>query len=64
LVRLALRTVLRSGKDVEIMDDKKEVRAEGERRFQKEGPITEKDLKWPWLSYSPRDKELPPIQGA
>ena len=26
------------------MDDKREARAEGGRRFQKEGPITEKDL--------------------
>jgi len=38
------RQVLRSDKDVERLDDKKEARAEGGRRFQKEGPITGKDL--------------------
>src|SRR6218665_2206256 len=37
------RQVLRSDKDVERLDDKRETRAEGGRRFQK-GPITEKDL--------------------
>ena len=31
-------------KDVERLNDKKEARAEGGRRFQREGPITEKDL--------------------
>jgi len=30
--------------DVEKLDDKKEARAEGGRQFQREGPITEKDL--------------------
>ena len=38
------RQVLRSDKDVERLDDKREARAEGGRRFQREGPITEKDL--------------------
>ena len=42
LVRLA--QVLRSDKDVERLDDKRETRAEGGRRFQKEGAITAKDL--------------------
>jgi len=47
LVRLAPRKeqVLRSfNKDVERLDDKREARAEGGRRFQREGPITEMDL--------------------
>ena len=46
LVQLApeKRQVLRSDKDVERLDDKREARAEGGRRFQREGPITEKDL--------------------
>src|SRR6218665_1855775 len=38
------RQVLRSDKDVEILDDKKESRAEGGRRFQMEGPPTEKNI--------------------
>src|SRR6218665_3585064 len=38
------RQVLGSDKDVERLDDKREARAEGGRRFQREGPITEKDL--------------------
>ena len=38
------REVLRSDKDVKRLDDKKEARAEGGRRLQREGPITEKDL--------------------
>jgi len=38
------REVLRSDKDVKRLDDKKEARAESGRRFQREGPITEKDL--------------------
>src|SRR6218665_441870 len=38
------RQVLRSGKDVERLDDKREARAEGRRRFQREGAITEKEL--------------------
>jgi len=46
LVRLAprKREVLRSDKDVYIerLDDKKEARAEGRRRFQREGTATEK----------------------
>jgi len=37
------KQVLRRDKDVETLQDKKEARAEGGRRFQKEG-ITEKDL--------------------
>ena len=47
LFRLApKKIVLRSDrpKDVERLDDKKEARAEGGRRFQREGPATEKDL--------------------
>ena len=46
LVRLAPRkeTSLRSVKDVERLDDRREARAEGERRFQREEAITEKDL--------------------
>jgi len=36
--------VLRSDKDEVRLDDKTEARAEGGRRFQREGPITEKDL--------------------
>src|SRR6218665_360654 len=46
LVRLAprKRQVLRSDKDVERSDDKREARAEGGRRFQREGAITAKDL--------------------
>jgi len=45
LVRLAPRkeTILRSDKDVERLE-KKEARAEGGRGFQREGPITKKDL--------------------
>src|SRR6218665_210039 len=38
------RQVLRSDKDVERLDDKREGRAEGGRRFQREGEITAKDL--------------------
>src|SRR6218665_2799797 len=38
------RQVLRSDKNVEGLDDEREARAEGGRRFQREGPITEKDL--------------------
>src|SRR6218665_3642927 len=38
------RQVLRSDKDVERLDDRREARAEGGRRFQREGPITETDL--------------------
>src|SRR6218665_1401984 len=38
------RHVLRSDKDVERLDDRREVRAEGGRRFQREGAITAKDL--------------------
>src|SRR6218665_1544845 len=34
----------RSDKDVERLNDKREARAEGGMRFQREGPITEKDL--------------------
>ena len=37
-------TSLRSGKEVERLDDKKEARADGGRRFQREGPATETDL--------------------
>src|SRR6218665_1170872 len=33
------RRVLRSDKDVERLDDKREARAEGGRRFKREGPI-------------------------
>jgi len=39
------------------LDDKREARAEGGRRFQRVGPITEKDHGCP----SPRDKEFPPV---
>ena len=49
------RQVLRSDKSVDRSDDKKEARAEGGRRFQKDGPITEKDGH---CCPSPRDKEL------
>src|SRR6218665_792838 len=38
------RQVLRSHKDVESLDDRREARAEGGRRFQREGAITAKDL--------------------
>src|SRR6218665_1957036 len=38
------RQVLRSDKDVERLDDRREARAEGGRRFQREGAITAKDL--------------------
>jgi len=38
------RQVLRTDKEVERLDDKKEARADGGRRFRREGPITEKDL--------------------
>jgi len=34
----------RSDKEVERLDDKKEARADGGRRFQRDGPATEKDL--------------------
>src|SRR6218665_324195 len=46
LVRLTpkKRQVLRSDKDVERLDDRREAQAEGERRFQREGAITAKDL--------------------
>ena len=46
LVQLAQRkeTSLRSDKDVERLDDKKAAWAEGERRFQRIGSATEKDL--------------------
>ena len=37
-------STLRSDKEVERLDDKKEARADGGRRFQREGPATEKDL--------------------
>jgi len=40
-IRERLRT---SDMDLERLDDKKEARAGGGRRFQREGPITEKDL--------------------
>ena len=36
------RQVLRSDKEVEIFDDKKEVRADGGRRFQREGRATKR----------------------
>ena len=36
--------MLRSDKEVERLDDKNEARADGGRRFQREGPATEKDL--------------------
>jgi len=36
--------VLRGDKDIDRLGDKKEGRAEGGRRFQREGPITEKHL--------------------
>jgi len=48
LVRLAplhvheKRQVLRSDKEVERLDDKKEARTDGGRRFQREGQATEK----------------------
>ena len=47
LVRLAprKRQVLRSDKEVERLDDKKEARADGGRRFQREGQATEKTLR-------------------
>jgi len=38
------RQVLRSDKEVERLEDKKEARADGGRRFQREGPATKKDL--------------------
>ena len=38
------RQALRSDKDGERLDDKKEARAEGGKRLQREGLITEKDL--------------------
>ena len=38
------RQVLRSDKDVGRLDDRREARAEGGRRFQREGAITAKDL--------------------
>ena len=48
MVRLSPRKetaqVLRSDKDVERLDDKKEAQADCGRRFQREGPATEKDL--------------------
>ena len=46
LVRLApwKETSLKSDKDVERLDDRREARAEGGRRFQIEGPIRAKDL--------------------
>ena len=45
LVRLAprKRQVLRSDKDVERLDDRREARAEGGRQFQREGAIMTKD---------------------
>jgi len=36
--------VLKRDKGIERLEDKKEAQAEGGRRFQSEGPITEKDL--------------------
>ena len=42
LVRLAPRIETRSDKEVERLDDNK-ARADGGRRFQREGPATEKD---------------------
>ena len=46
MVRLAPRkeTSFKNDKDVERLDDKREARAEGGRRFQRGGTITEKDL--------------------
>src|SRR6218665_215168 len=46
LVQLAPRkeTSFNSDKDVERLDDKRKARAKGGRRFQREEPITEKDL--------------------
>jgi len=47
LVRLASRKETSfkfSDKEVERLDDKKEARADGGKRFQREGPATEKDL--------------------
>src|SRR6218665_1827902 len=38
------RQVLRSDKEVERLDDRREARAEGGRRFQREGAIMAKDL--------------------
>jgi len=38
------RQVLRRDNDVESLEYKKEAQAEGGRRFQREGPIMEKDL--------------------
>jgi len=38
------RQVLRSNKEVERLDDKKEEWADSGRRFQREGPASEKDL--------------------
>ena len=43
------------------MDDKREARADGGRRFQREGPTTENDLD---MAMVVRDKKLLPFQGA
>ena len=50
------RQVLRSDKVVERLDDKREARVEGGRRFQREGAITQKIQTWPWLSQSEGQK--------
>src|SRR6218665_3707800 len=44
LVRLAPRKETSFKKDVDRLDDRTEARAEGGRRFQREGAITAKDL--------------------
>src|SRR6218665_3906101 len=54
------REVLRSDKDVERLDDKNEARDVGGRRFQREGPITEKYLDLAIVYPSSMDKEVPP----
>jgi len=47
------------------LGDKNEARGQCGRRFQEYGPITEKDLDMAMVVLPcPRDKELPPVQGA
>jgi len=46
------------------LDDKKEARADGGRRFQREGPAHGKGTRFSHNCPSPMDKEVPPVKGA
>src|SRR6218665_1860830 len=67
LVRLPPRkeTNFKRYKEVERLDDKKEARADGGRRFQREGRASDrKRSRFSHSCRSPMDKELPPVKGA